>query len=204
MKYILLAIVLVLGFTQAGFSEDQKGEPQMEKAIFAGGCFWCMESPFDLKGVKQVKSGYTGGHAKNPTYDEVCTGTTGHAEAVEVIFDPKEVSYETLLDAFWHNIDPTTADAQFADHGSQYRTGIFYTTEEQKRLAEASKKKWEEAGVFGGPIVTEITKATTFYPAEEYHQGFCRRNPAHYKFYRAGSGRDAYLDAIWGKDRKKH
>lgn len=177
-----------------------KGD-NLEKATFAGGCFWCMESPYtELPGVKKVVSGYTGGTKLNPTYQEVCAGTTGHAEAVEVTFDPKEISYEKLLDVFWHNIDPTTVDEQFADHGSQYRTAIFYHSPQQQRLAEASKQKWEQAGVFGNAIVTEITPAAVFYPAEEYHQGYCRINPLRYNLYRAASGRDAYLKKIWGKD----
>ena len=178
-------------------------EAGLEKATFAGGCFWCMESPFEgIKGVKSVTSGYTGGQVKNPTYEQVCTGRTGHAEAVQVVYDPKEVTYEQLLDAFWHNIDPTTKDKQFADEGSQYRTGIFYHSDEQKRLAEEYKKKLGELNVFGASIVTEITKASEFYAAEDYHQGFCRKRPAHYKMYRAGSGRDQYLESVWGKDKK--
>jgi methionine-S-sulfoxide reductase len=180
-------------------------QDHLEVATFAGGCFWCMESPYDgIKGVKSVTSGYTGGHVKNPTYEQVCTGRTGHAEAVQILFDPKVISYSELLDVFWHNIDPTTKDRQFADEGTQYRTAVFFHSDEQKRLAEESKKKWDASRKFGAPIVTEITKASEFYPAEEYHQGYCRKKPVHYNMYRIGSGRDAYLDRIWGKDRKAH
>ena len=175
----------------------------LEKATFAGGCFWCMEPPFmDLKGVESVTSGYIGGHVKNPAYEQVCSGRTGHTEAVQIVFDPQKISYQELLDIFWQNIDPTTEDRQFGDEGSQYRTGIFYYSDQQKRIAEKSKEKLEEEDRFGAPIVTEITPASEFYPAEEYHQGYCRLNPMHYKMYRAGSGRDEYLEDIWGGDRK--
>ena len=176
---------------------------QLDRAIFAGGCFWCMEPPNEgVKGVKKVTSGYIGGETDDPTYEEVCSGATGHAEAVEIVFDPKEISYAELLDIFWRNIDPTTRDQQFVDVGTQYRSGIFYLSDEQKRLAEESKKKLAASGKFGRPIVTEVTKASKFYPAEQYHQGFCRLNPGHYQRYRAGSGRDRYLDKVWGKDRE--
>lgn len=178
--------------------------PKLEKATFAGGCFWCMEPPYlELPGVVSVTSGYIGGHVDDPTYEQVCTGQTGHAEAVEILFDPAKTSYQKLLDVFWRNIDPTTVDRQFVDEGSQYRTGIFYHSDEQRRVAEESKEKLEAEGRFGAPIVTEITPATVFYPAEKYHQGYCRWNPMHYEMYRAGSGRDEYLDGIWGKDRDK-
>ncbi len=179
--------------------EETVQEAGLEKATFAGGCFWCMESPFEgLKGVKSVTSGYTGGQVKKPTYEQVCTGRTGHAEAVQVVYDPKEIAYQELLDAFWHNIDPTTKDRQFADEGTQYRTAIFYYSDEQKRLAEESKKKLGGLNIFGAPIVTQIAKATEFYPAEEYHQGYCRKKPKQYQMYRAGSGRDQYLNSVWG------
>ncbi len=157
----------------------------------------------DIEGVISVTSGYIGGHVKNPTYEQVCTGQTGHTEAVEIVFDPARISYSKLLNIFWQNIDPTTVDKQFVDKGSQYRTGIFYHTEEQRRLAEESKEKLESEDRFGAPIVTEITRAAQFYPAEKYHQGYCRLRPMHYSMYRAGSGRDEYLDQIWGKDRDK-
>src|SRR5471032_2346699 len=145
--------------------------PAYAKATFAGGCFWCMEHPFDiLPGVISTTSGYTGGQKKNPTYEEVSSGSTGHAEAVQVVYDPKKVSYDKLLDVFWHNIDPTVKDEQFCDHGSQYRSGIFYHDDEQRRLAEASKAALEHNKPFKQPILTEVTRATEFYPAEDYHQ----------------------------------
>jgi peptide-methionine (S)-S-oxide reductase len=167
------------------------------KAIFAGGCFWCMEPPFDkLDGVSATISGYTGGTKKNPTYEEVSSGNTGHAEAVQIIYDPKKITYEKLLEVFWHNVDPLTANAQFCDHGSQYRTGIFYYDENQKKLAEESKKTIAKR--FKEPIVTEITAATEFYPAEDYHQDYYSKNPLRYKFYRYNCGRDQRLDKLWG------
>ena len=170
------------------------------KATFAGGCFWCMEAPFDkLDGVISTTSGYTGGHRKNPTYQEVSGGGTGHAEAVQVLYDPKKVSYAKLLDVFWHNIDPTVKDRQFCDSGTQYRSGIFYHGEEQKREADASKTQLDKTKPFKAAIVTEITPATEFYPAEDYHQDYYLKNPVRYKFYRSGCGRDARLKEIWGK-----
>jgi methionine-S-sulfoxide reductase len=176
----------------------------LEKATFAGGCFWCMEPPFEkLDGVNAVISGYTGGHTENPTYEEVSSGRTGHAEAVEVQYDPSRITYAKLLDVFWHNIDPTTKDRQFVDIGSQYRTAIFYHNEEQRRLAEESKRMLDASGRFGKPIVTEIVPAGKFYPAEEYHQDYYKKSSTRYKFYRFKSGRDQYLDRIWGKDRDK-
>lgn len=175
-----------------------------QKATFAGGCFWCMEPPFmELNGVISVTSGYIGGHQKNPTYEQVCTGRTGHTEAVEILFDPEVISYHTLLDVFWRNIDPTTVNRQFVDEGTQYRTGVFYHSPEQEVSALNSKEKLEKDNRFGVPIVTEITAAPTFYPAEGYHQGYCKLRPMHYQMYRAGSGRDEYLDRIWGSDRER-
>ncbi len=173
-----------------------------DRAIFAGGCFWCMESPFEkLTGVSEVISGYTGGTKLNPTYQEVSAGGTGHTEAVEVYYDPQLVSYEKLLEVFWMQIDPTDAGDQFVDRGSQYRSGIFYLDAEQKRLAEESKQKLAEAGRFNKPLVTEITSAGKFYTAEEYHQDYHSKNPLRYWYYRGGSGRDDFLDKVWGKDR---
>jgi peptide-methionine (S)-S-oxide reductase len=174
--------------------------PGLEKATFAGGCFWCMEPAFDkLPGVKSVISGYTGGQKLNPTYEEVSSGTTGHAESIEITYDPAVISYSKLLDVFWHNIDPTVKDRQFCDVGSQYRSAIFYHNEEQKRSAEASKKALEESKRFPGPVYTEIVAATTFYPAEEYHQKYYQKNPIRYKYYRYGCGRDQRLKELWGK-----
>ncbi|MFB5282933.1 peptide-methionine (S)-S-oxide reductase MsrA [Peribacillus sp. Hz7] len=170
----------------------------MQKATFAGGCFWCMVSPFEeLPGIEGIISGYTGGDVENPTYEEVKTGTTGHYEAVEITYDPKLFSYERLLNLFWPQIDPTDAEGQFQDRGSQYRTAIFYHNEEQKQLAEASKEKIAASGTFKKPIVTEILRAQTFYPAEEYHQDFHRKNPAHYKDDRKKSGRDEFIEKHW-------
>jgi peptide methionine sulfoxide reductase msrA/msrB len=197
-KLIIGALfVLPLMVTQASAGDT----PHLEKAIFAGGCFWCMVPPFEkLDGVKEVISGYTGGHKVNPTYDEVSSGTTGHVEAVEVIYDPGKVSYERLLGVFWRQINPTDAGGQFVDRGSSYRSAIFYSNEEQKRLAEKSKKDLELSGRFDQPIVTEIRPAGPFYRAEEYHQDYWKKNPIRYKFYRYNSGRDQYLAKIWGKD----
>jgi peptide-methionine (S)-S-oxide reductase len=169
------------------------------KATFAGGCFWCMEPPFDkLPGVISTISGYIGGQKKNPTYEEVSSGRTGHTEAVQVVYDPSKVSYEKLLEVFWKNIDPTVKDRQFCDHGSQYRTGIFYHGAEQKKLAEASKLALDKAKPFSAPIVTEITAAGEFWPAEDYHQDYYQKNPIRYNFYRTNCGRDARLKELWG------
>ena len=155
----------------------------LEKANFAGGCFWCMEHPFDeLPGVVSVTSGYTGGQKKNPTYEEVSAGGTGHAESVQVVYDPPKVTYEKLLNVFWHNIDPTTKDRQFCDSGNQYRSAIFYHNEEQHRLALQSKESLEKTKPFKGPVVTEIVPATEFYPAEDYHQHYYKKNPIRYKY----------------------
>ncbi|WP_081881102.1 peptide-methionine (R)-S-oxide reductase MsrB [Ghiorsea bivora] len=174
-----------------------------EKAIFAGGCFWCMEKPFEqLDGVKSVVSGYSTGNIKNPTYQNYMSG--GHLEVVEITYNPAQTSYEKLLDVFWHQIDPTDAGGQFVDRGYAYTTGIFYLNEKQHSLAEASKAKIEASGVFSKPIVTPIKPAQTFYMAETYHQDYYKKNPLRYWYYRKGSGRDQYLDKIWGKDRGEH
>jgi peptide-methionine (S)-S-oxide reductase len=173
--------------------------PKTAKAIFAGGCFWCMEEPFDvLPGVLATTSGYIGGQTKNPTYQAISTGTTGHAEAVQVEYDPAKVSYEKLLEVFWRNIDPTVKNRQFCDVGTQYRTGIFYIGEDQKRVALASKAALEKSKPFKAEIVTEITAAGEFFPAESYHQNYYQTNPVRYKFYRNGCGRDARLKELWG------
>jgi peptide-methionine (S)-S-oxide reductase len=172
----------------------------LEKATFAGGCFWCMEHPFDqISGVVSVTSGYTGGTKKDPTYEEVSSGGTGHAEAVQIVYDPAKVTYEKLLDVFWHNIDPTTRDRQFCDVGNQYRSAIFYHTEEQRRLALQSKTRLEQHKPFKESVVTEIVKASVFYPAEEYHQQYYKKNPIRYKFYRYRCGRDQRLKELWGE-----
>jgi peptide-methionine (S)-S-oxide reductase len=170
-----------------------------EKATFAGGCFWCMEHPFDeIPGVISVTSGYTGGHKKNPTYEEVTAGGTGHAESVQVVYDPAKVTYDKLLNVFWHNIDPTTKDRQFCDLGDQYRAAIFYHNEGQRKLALQSKAQLEKIKTFKEPVVTEIVQATEFYPAEEYHQHYYKKNPIRYKFYRTNCGRDRRLRELWG------
>jgi methionine-S-sulfoxide reductase len=205
-----LTIIYLIGFlalgllstTYASGAETRSGvsENKLEKATFAGGCFWCMEPPFDkLDGVISTTSGYCGGKEKNPTYKQVSAGETGHAEAVEIVYDPSRISYAELLDVFWRNVDPTQKDGQFADTGAQYRTAIFYHNEEQRRLAETSKKELGNSGRFNKEIVTEIVAATPFYRAEEYHQDYYKKNPLRYKFYRYGSGRDDYLVRKWGK-----
>lgn len=169
-----------------------------EKAIFAGGCFWCMEPPFDkLEGVITTVSGYTGGQKENPTYREVSSGGTGHFEAVEVTYDPTKVSYETLLRTFWTNIDPLNAKGQFCDRGSQYLTAIFYLNEEQMNAAQASKKALIESGLFDKTITTQVIPASRFYPAEEYHQDYYTKNPLKYHYYRNGCGRDIRLKQLW-------
>ena len=171
-----------------------------DTAIFAGGCFWCMEPPFDeLAGVISTTSGYSGGTVPNPTYEQVGDGGTGHAEVVRLIFDPSRVSYEQLLDVFWRNIDPLTANRQFCDRGDMYRSAIFYRGEKQREAAVASKVGIERSGRFREPIVTQIVAASPFYEAEAYHQDYYKKNPIRYKFYRSRCGRDARLEALWGK-----
>jgi peptide-methionine (S)-S-oxide reductase len=180
--------------------ESQTGQARSEKATFAGGCFWCMEPPFDaLPGVVSTTSGYTGGHKKNPTYEEVSAGGTGHAEAVEIVYDPAKISYAQLLDVFWKNIDPLTPNRQFCDVGPQYRSAIFYHDEEQKRLAETSKHALEQSRRFKTPIVTEIVPASTFYRAEEYHQDYYKKNPLRFNYYKFRCGRAARLAEVWGE-----
>jgi methionine-S-sulfoxide reductase len=198
--FALTAGLAVTGSTGAEEMKMEKMDKGYAKATFAGGCFWCMEPPFDkLDGVISTTSGYTGGMEANPTYKQVSAGKTGHTEAVEILYDPRKVSYRKLLEVFWMQINPTTPDRQFVDVGSQYRPGIFYHNDEQRRLAEESKKEMAESGRFDGPILTEITKAGDFWPAEDYHQDYYTKNPIRYKFYRYGSGRDKYLEKVWGK-----
>jgi len=173
----------------------------LEVGTFAGGCFWCTESMFEkTKGVKEAVSGYTGGHVENPTYQQVSSGRTGHAEAVEVTFDPQEVTYTQLVDKFLKNIDPTARDAQFADEGTQYRTAIFYHNEEQKKIAEDAIQKLKATGKFDQPIVTQVVPASKFYAAEDYHQGYYKTNATQYKMYEIGSGRAGYLKKTWGDE----
>ena len=196
MKKIL---ILILSLAAGGVAMTADAA-KYEIATFAGGCFWCMESPFEkVEGVIKVVSGYTGGPEKNPTYEEVASGQTGHKEAVEITFDPKKVTYETLLEIFWKQIDPTDSGGQFVDRGEQYGTAIFYHNSRQKKLAIASKKRLEKTGPFKKKIVTPIVKATAFYTAEEYHQDYYKKNPFRYNFYRHNSGRDQFLDKKWKK-----
>ncbi len=198
---IILGLVLLLGLPGSVFAAgiDQTSGARVEKATFAGGCFWCMEEALDrLDGVLTTTSGYTGGQKRNPTYEEVSAGGTGHAEAVQITYDTAKVEYEKILDLFWHNIDPTTPNKQFCDVGNQYRSAIFYHNETQKRLAEDSKKMVEKTRKFAEPIVTEIVPASEFYPAEEYHQNFYLKNPLRYKFYKYSCGRAQRLQELWG------
>ena len=191
-KLLALAVVLPLSAPLWATAAERA------TATFAGGCFWCMEPPFDkLDGVISTTSGDTGGKTANPTYEEVSSGATGHAEAVQVVYDPTKISYEKLLVTYWHNIDPTAHNRQFCDIGNQYRTAIFYHDKEQKRFAEESREALE-ALQFKRPIETEIVAADTFYPAEDYHQDYYLKNPVRYKFYRYQCGRDAVLERIWG------
>jgi len=180
-----------------------KGNEALERATFAGGCFWCIEADFEKEdGVVEVISGYTGGHTENPTYEEVCSGRTGHLEAVQVVYDPEQVSYEALLDVFWRHVNPTDPGGQFVDRGSQYRTAIFYHNEEQRRLAEVSREQLRRSDRFQRPIVTEILPLGRFYEAEDYHQGFHQKSPMRYKTYRMHSGRDAFIKEVWEDEKR--
>lgn len=195
-----IAVLLVSCLTV--FSSEGMGEKSLARATFAGGCFWCMQPPFDkLEGVVSTTVGYTGGHKDNPTYEEVSSGSTGHAEAVEILYDPQKVNYERLLEVFWQNIDPTVKDRQFCDVGSQYRTAIFYHDQEQKRLAETSLERLKQSGRFS-QIFTEILPASTFWPAEDYHQAYYQKNPLRYKLYRLGCGRDQRIKELWERSGK--
>ena len=205
---ILGILVFVQGYHLFANSYDEKADIEKraearknenyDRAIFAGGCFWCMQPPFDYtEGVITTIAGYSGGKEKDPTYKEVSHGKTGHAESVEVIYDPKIVSYDKLLEVYWMNIDPTDAGGQFADRGKQYRPAIFYLNEDQKKAAQASKEKLEESGKFDKPIVVEITEATEFWDAEEYHQMFYKKNYTRYHSYKIGSGREGFIERHW-------
>ncbi|MFZ4453365.1 peptide-methionine (S)-S-oxide reductase MsrA [Salibacterium aidingense] len=168
-------------------------------ATFAGGCFWCMVGPFqELEGVKSVVSGYTGGHTENPTYEEVCSDTTGHVEAIQVEYDPKTVTYDQLLQVFWKQIDPTDAGGQFNDRGESYQTAVFYHDDEQKQRAVHAREELDKDGPFSEPIVTPVLPAATFYPAEEYHQDYHKKNKFHYQLYKKGSGREGFIQTYWG------
>ena len=211
----LIVVVILIGLILLGFQkssdknikQDEKStlmkaeSKNLKTATFAGGCFWCVESDFEkVDGVVEAISGYTGGRKSNPTYQEVSAGVTGHAEAVQVTYDPAKITYKELLDVFWRHVDPTDDGGQFVDRGSQYRTAIFYHDEEQKRIAEESKAQLEKSGRFSGPVVTEIVALTEFYPAEDYHQDYYTKNPLRYKLYRYGSGRDQFLNSTWGPE----
>lgn len=192
-----LLFLAVLGMLSALWPANAQTAPTAS-AIFAGGCFWCMEPPFDkTEGVVATTSGYTGGQKENPTYEEVSSSSTGHYEAIRVDYDPSKVSYDKLLDIFWRNVDPFDDRGQFCDKGPQYRAAIFYASNQEKTLAEASKKKVAE--MLGKDVVTEILPAAKFYPAEDYHQDYYTKNPVRYRFYRYSCGRDARLDAVWVK-----
>jgi peptide-methionine (S)-S-oxide reductase len=196
----LIIGMLFMGLlASAQATKDHTSSDRLAKATFAGGCFWCMEPPFDkLDGVISTTSGYTGGHKENPTYEEVSSGTTGHAEAIQIAYDPEKIRYGELLQIFWRNIDPTDGGGQFCDRGTQYRTAIFYHDEEQRRLAQQSRQAVIDSKGFK-EIATEITAASTFYPAEEYHQDYYKKNPVRYKFYRYSCGRDKRLKELWGE-----
>ncbi len=194
-----LTVLWLGGLIMAAMFGTAEADATYERAYFAGGCFWCMEPPFEkLDGVKEVISGYTGGQKPNPTYKEVSAGTTGHLEAVEVVYDPKKVTYDRLLEIFWRQIDPTDPDGSFVDRGKQYRSAIFFRNTEEKAAAERSKEALARAGRFSKPIVTEILPLGPFFRAEDYHQDYYKRNPIRYKFYRYNSGRDQFLKKVWG------
>jgi peptide methionine sulfoxide reductase msrA/msrB len=197
---LIKALLISLGIAACA-GAIVNAQTKEEKATFAGGCFWCVTPPFEkLDGVTQVLSGYTDGQGKDPTYEDYAQ--KGHVEAVQITYDPSKVSYSQLLDVFWRQIDPTDSDGQFVDRGRQYRSAIFYHDDEQKKLAEKSKEELAKTHSFSKPIATEILKASTFYPAEEYHQDYYKKNPLRYKYYRYNSGRDRFLDQVWGSDRK--
>ena len=199
MKRFLAALAIAASAPALHAATPVNVPPGYQVATFAGGCFWCMEQPYDkLPGVSATISGYTGGRTANPTYEQVSSGSTGHAEAIAVVYDPKKVTYEQLLDVFWHNIDPTVRDQQFCDHGSQYRTAIFFHDEAQRKAAEASKAALEKSKPFKEPIVTQVVMAGAFTPAEDYHQDYYLKNPVRYNLYRSGCGRDARLKQLWG------
>ncbi|MEW6428084.1 MAG: peptide-methionine (R)-S-oxide reductase MsrB [Thermodesulfobacteriota bacterium] len=207
-KLMIIAVLAGIWCVLGAFADAAQGtvpadqaRDRAEKAVFAGGCFWCMEKPFEsLDGVLSVTSGYTGGRTAAPTYENYAAA--GHVEAVEIVYDPTRISYEELLDVYWRQVDPTDGGGQFVDRGHAYTTAIYYLNDEQKHLAELSRKRLAERGIFDKPLVTPILPAETFYPAEDYHQDYYRNNPFRYKIYRGNSGRDQFLDRVWGKERK--
>ena len=197
---VLTVALFLLGAWNVQSTSQAAADAAPGKAYFAGGCFWCMEEAFEkLEGVLSVTSGYMGGTVANPSYEAVSAGRTGHAESVEVVYDPAKVSYQKLLDAFWRNVDPITPNAQFCDHGSQYRSAVFFQTDEEKRAADTSKQSIEQSSRFKEPIVTQIVPAAQFYPAEEYHQDFYKKNPLRYKLYKYNCGRARRLEELWEK-----
>lgn len=194
-----LLLLLACAFVAVPVVRAEDAHAETKTALFAGGCFWCMQQPFDqVKGVVKTIVGYSGGDEQNPTYSQVSNHRTGHRESIEITYDPTQVSYEQLLDVFWHNINPTQADGQFADIGLSYQAAIFYANDDEKRIAEASKQQLAASGKFQKPIVTEILPAKKFWPAEDYHQKYYLKNPADYEAYHIGSGRVAFLSKIWG------
>ena len=196
---ILTWAIFLIGAWNVQTTSQAVADATPSKAYFAGGCFWCMEEAFEkVEGVLSATSGYMGGTVANPSYEEVSAGRTGHAESVEVVYDPARVSYQKLLDAFWHNVDPITPHAQFCDHGSQYRSAIFFQTDEEKGASDTSKQAIKQSKRFKEPIVTQIVMASQFYPAEEYHQDFYKKNPVRYKFYKYNCGRTKRLEELWG------
>jgi peptide-methionine (S)-S-oxide reductase len=198
---VCIAFLGLISCTHSPSLEASASTEGLAKATFAGGCFWCMEKPFDeLEGVVSTTSGYTGGTVTNPTYKQVSSGSTGHAESVQILYDPKKVSYEKLLDVFWHNVDPVDEGGQFCDRGTQYRSGVFYQDETQKKLAENSKAALTKSGTLKKSIETSIVAASTFYPAEDYHQDYYKKNPLQYNFYRTTCGRDRRLKEVWGAE----
>jgi peptide-methionine (S)-S-oxide reductase len=198
-KAMCVGLLAVLAISTVERWAAAATEPAASTAYFAGGCFWCMEEAFEkVDGVLEVVSGYMGGHVKTPSYEDVSSGRTGHAESVQVRYDPSKVTYTQLLEAFWKNVDPLTPDAQFCDHGSQYRAAIFYGNDEERKRAEDSKRGIEQSKQFTSPIVTQIVAATEFFPAEEYHQDFYKKNPVRYKYYKFSCGRAQRLASLWG------
>jgi peptide-methionine (S)-S-oxide reductase len=197
---LAMAAILTVTWTRSGSSAPTpKPGPGLARATFAGGCFWCMEGPFDnIPGVVSTTSGYTGGRTRDPSYEEVSSGTTGHAESVEVVYDPSKVTYPQLLEVFWHNVDPLDGGGQFCDRGNQYRTAIFFHDDQQRQQAEQSKKDLEASGRLKKKIVTEIVPASAFYAAEDYHQDYYKKNAFRYRFYRLNCGRDQRLKELWG------
>ncbi|MDA0781769.1 MAG: peptide-methionine (S)-S-oxide reductase MsrA [Rickettsiales bacterium] len=193
-KKFLITILITTVITMANANAKN------ETATLAGGCFWCIESDFEkIGGIISVTSGYTGGSEPNPTYEQVSSGATGHVEAVQIVFDANIITYRRIMDKFWRSIDPLNARGQFCDIGPQYRSEVFYHNEEQKQIAEETRKQIDDSGVLPSKIVTKITEASEFYPAEEYHQNYYKKNPVRYKYYRYSCGRDKRVEELWGK-----